>query len=179
MTVGVLRKFGFKRNWIYEIIVTTTSSDGSVNSAPMGVWTSDLKSVKIKVYKKSKTLENILETAVFLVSFPEDVELFHKTLSSKKLSYVKTKKGRSIKGLNYIELKVTGRKKLKDAFEFKASVISHKINHKFSLYNRAEALTLEYLIKKTKPKVKRKELLEIKRVVNKVAPKSIYSKIVK
>lgn len=179
MPKSVLEKLGFRRGWIYETVLTTQSRRGSMNSAPMGVWTSDMKSINIKAYKNSKTLENLLENNFFVINFPNCVQLFHDALSSKKPRYVKTKYGRAVPGLSFLEMKTTGSRKLKDAVEFNASVVGHKIKNKVRLFNRAEYLTIEYLIKKTKPNVNKKELLEYRRIVSKVAPNSVYSELVK
>jgi len=175
---SILQKLGFRKNWIYEV-VATTSSGGSVNSAPIGIWTPDLQSIRFKLYKKSKTPANIIKNKKLVVNFPEDVKLFNDALSSKKLRYVKTARGlHAISGLNYLELKVESKKDFKDSVEFNASVIDSKIIGEIRLFNRAELLVLEYLIKKTKPGVKPGELGEYRRIVNKTAPKSIYCELV-
>jgi len=151
----------------------------AVNSTPLGVWTPDLQSIRFNLYKKSRTLANILKNKALVISFPEDVKLFSDVLASKKLNYIKTASGlHAISGLNYLELTVESKKDLKDSVEFNASVFGSKIMMEIRLFNRAEFLVLEYLIKKTKPGVKPGELEEYRRIINKTAPKSIYCELV-
>jgi hypothetical protein len=178
MAEGVLRKFGFRKGWIYETVVTTCSKDGVPNSAPMGVWTKDYKTVVMKVYKEHKTFRNLMVNGFFVINFPDNVTVFHDVLSGKKPKYSKTKKCFSISGLSYIELKVIGMREVDNAILFKASIIGHKVRKRVRLFNRAEALALEYLIEKTRPRKNKKLLLDYKRTVSKVAPKSTYAKIV-
>lgn len=179
MTVGILRSLGFRRNWIYEVIVTTKTPDGRPHSAPMGVFTEDLRTLKLRVYKKTKTCRNLMACGFFTVSLPDGVLAFKKALSHAGLKHVKTKTGYRIAGGSFLEMEITGRKKREDVVEFRARIISYRVGRNQRLFNRAEALTLEYLIKKTKPHARKNELSEIRRVVNKVAPKSIYCRIVK
>jgi hypothetical protein len=174
---SVLAKIGFKRNWIYETIATTCSGS-RVNSAPVGVWTTDLHAVKFKLYKKTRTFRNISQNGFLAVSFPDAVEVFHDALYAKNLKYAKTKNGnQSIAGLSYLELKIASKKDLGYAVEFKAFIVCHNLKKNIRLFNRAEFLALEYLIKKTKPKSNTRGLAEYRRVIKKVAPNSPYTKI--
>ena len=180
MGESVLKRLGFQKNWIYEVIVTTQSASGTqypAHSAPVGVWTPDLKSVKFKLYP-SKTLRNLAGNPVLTVSFPSGVQAFQDASKSKKLKYARTKFGYSLAGLSFIELKITGARKTGEAVEFTASVTGSRLKKDTRLFNRAEYMTLEYLIKKTKPNAAEKELEEYRRVISKVAPESIYTKIV-
>jgi hypothetical protein len=63
------------------------------------------------------------------------------------------------------------------AVEFKAFIVCHNLKKNIRLFNRAEFLALEYLIKKTKPKSNTRGLAEYRRVIKKVAPNSPYTKI--
>lgn len=175
---SILQKLGFRKNWIYEVIATTHHGN-TVNSAPIGVWTADFHLLRFRLYKKSKTFSNLLKAGKLVVNFPEDVKVFHDALASKKLEYIKTVKGlHAISGLNFLELKIEGKKDLKDSVEFNASIIGSKISKDIRLFNRAEHLVLEYLIKKTKPKTGDRELSEIRRIVNQISPKSLYCELV-
>jgi hypothetical protein len=174
--MSVLRRLGFRKFWIYEVIATT-SNKGVVNSAPMGAWTKDFKTISIRVYRDSKTFRNITENRCVTLSLPEKVETFEKTLK-RRVGHSKTRQGYCISGLSFIDLKLKSVTLLKDSAVVKARITGSRIRKKVRLFNRAEYLTLEYLIKKTKPKVKKKNLEELRRVVNKVAPKSVYSRIV-
>jgi hypothetical protein len=168
MSDSVLRKLGFQRDWIYEVIATTKSKSGMAHAAPIGVWTPDFKTLKFRLYP-SETLRNILETSNLTINFPSGVQAFHQALISKKTNPGQRKDG--------LKLSVIRAEKTGDSLEFTTAIKAGKIRKNARLFNRAEYLTLEYLIKKTKPDASKKELGEIRRVINKVAPKSIYGKI--
>ena len=178
MSDGVLRKLGLRKNWIYETIVTTHSRS-SINSAPVGIWTKDLKSLNLKLYKRSTTFKNIIKNGFFVINFPSNLGAFYDALSSKKLKYIKTRGGGyALPRLSFLEMMVKSTKSMGDAVEFKAYITRYRIKENTRFFNRAQYLTLEYLIKKTKPKPNKKELAEYRSVVNKVAPKSIYIRMV-
>lgn len=179
MPASILGRLGFRRNWVYEVVVTTKSPSGIPHSAPMGVFTVDLRTLRLRVYRNARTCRNLLSNGFFTVSLPDSVLAFKKALSHAGLRHVKTKRSYRIAGLGFLEMEITNRRRLRDFVEFKAKVISHRVREGQRLFNRADALALEYLIKKTKPKASREELMEIRRVVNKVAPNSIYSRIVR
>lgn len=179
MPASIIRRLGFRKNWVYEVIVTTTNPNGRPHSAPMGVLSGDFKALTLIAYKKTRTCSNLLSNGFYSVSLPDSVLAFHKALSDKKQGCVKTKNGFRLVGLGYVELKVTAMKDAGDVVEYTASVLNGRVREGQRLFNRAEMLALEYLIKKTKPHAGQKELVELRRVVNKVAPKSIYGRIVK
>ena len=66
------------KNWVYETIVTTP--DKQPHSAPIGISTPDHKKIVLKLYKTSKTYENIAKSRVFVVNFVGDVELFYRAI---------------------------------------------------------------------------------------------------
>jgi hypothetical protein len=179
MPASLIGRLGFRRDWVYEIIVTSNAPGGRPHSAPMGVLSRDLRTLTIIAYKKTRTCRNLLSNGFFTVSLPDSVLEFQKALMDNKQRYVKTKTGYRLTGLGYMKLKVTAMKDAGDVVEFTASVLNGRVQEGQRLFNRAEMLALEYLIRKTKPHAGRNELSEIRRVVNKVAPKSIYAGIVK
>ncbi|MDD5111456.1 MAG: DUF447 family protein [Candidatus Altiarchaeota archaeon] len=179
MPKTILETLGFRRNWVYETIVASHPKKGLASAAPMGVWTGDLRRVKLKIYNGSKTLANITASGAFTVNFPKDVRLFHRALASKRLPLIKTPSGlHAVKDHSRLELQANDMKKAGNAVIVTAEITGHRILKNTRLFNRAEALTLEYLISKTKPNVKANELAEYRRAIRKVAPKSEYAMIV-
>jgi hypothetical protein len=67
------------RRVIIETIVTTTSADGAINCAPMGVeWDPDATetAIVLKPFLETATYRNILATGVAVVNIIDDVRVF-------------------------------------------------------------------------------------------------------
>ncbi|MBA3477353.1 MAG: DUF447 family protein [Lautropia sp.] len=60
---------------IHETVVTTTSPDGVVHVAPMGV-TMTPQTILLKPFRPSVTLDNILASRTAVVNFTTDVRIF-------------------------------------------------------------------------------------------------------
>jgi len=60
---------------IYEVIVTTLSSEQSLHIAPMGIRRDD-DHVYISPFKPSTTLDNLLSTRVAVINYVKDVRVF-------------------------------------------------------------------------------------------------------
>lgn len=60
---------------IHETVVTTTSLDGIVHVAPMGV-TMTRETILLKPFRPSVTLDNVLATQSAVVNFTSDVRIF-------------------------------------------------------------------------------------------------------
>jgi len=60
---------------IHETVVTTTSAEGVVHVAPMGV-TMTPETVLLKPFRPSVTLDNVLSTGTAIVNFTTDVRIF-------------------------------------------------------------------------------------------------------
>jgi hypothetical protein len=60
---------------IHETVVTTTSPEGVVHVAPMGI-TATAQTVLLKPFRPSVTLDNILATQTAVVNFTTDVRIF-------------------------------------------------------------------------------------------------------
>jgi len=181
MNEKVLKKMGLGKNWIYETIVTT-SDEKKDNAAPMGIWTKDFFSIEIEIYKNSKTFKNILATNELVVNFVDDPMIFYDSLyANDRLKYKKAKKvcAPVLREANtWLELKVKGKREWKKTIKISAEIVSHTLDKRIMLLNRAKYMTLESLIKATKVPVKTKEIEENLRVIRKVAPNSEYKKIV-
>jgi len=172
-----LKKLGLKKNWIYEVVVTTGKS-----AAPMGFWTPDFERVMLRVYKTSGTYRNILHERKFAINFVEDVAVFYYSLFKKeKLRFKKIKNSDAPVLANvksWILLEAVDVHDLGDSVEITAKIKKSKISKNTRLINRAEFLALECMIKATKRGAKKPEILEYCEKIKKVAPKSEYEKIV-
>jgi hypothetical protein len=60
---------------IHETVITTTSPDGIVHVAPMGV-TMTRETILLKPFRPSVTLDNVLATQSAVINFTTDVRIF-------------------------------------------------------------------------------------------------------
>lgn len=172
--VGVLKEMGFRKAWIYEVIVTTADS-----LAPMGIWTDDFKTVDMDVYKTSKTHDSVIREGRFVVNFVDDISLFYDAVSKKaEREREITEKIPTLKHASgYLELEVVNVERLENRSRISSRILSYYIKSDIRLINRAESLALECLIGFTKnPNVE--DLKEYLRVIKKVAPGSKYERLV-
>ena len=176
MTSNLLKKLNFKRNWIYEVIVTT-NGDGR-NAAPMGIFTPDFEHICLNIYKSSETCRNILNSKIFVVNFVDDIELFYSASLDNDPGYVEN--SLVLSGASgYLELEVAGIDGLDGVTKVSSRIINCDSNGEIYLLNRAKFLALECLITSTKPIIAKKQILEYYRVIKKIAPDSMYETIVK
>ncbi len=157
-----LSRIGFKRNWIYEVVVSARG-----HAAPMGVWTPDFRRIKLKAYKTSQTGRLIKKSGQFAVHFPSGVDSFQRALKSKKIAG----------GCSRLSCRVVDVKEDSRSFVFTAKVFDCKIKKPVFLFNRASSLALECLIESTKPKPRRKLIREYHETIKKVAPGSVYKRV--
>lgn len=68
---------------IQETIVTTTSLNGQVHIAPMGIHV-ECDGFSILPFRPSQTLENILETGVAVINYCDDVRIFAGCLTGRR-----------------------------------------------------------------------------------------------
>lgn len=180
-----LEKLGMKRNWIYEVIVSTFQNKDP-HSAPIGVWTENFTELNMNIYKKSRTLGNIINQKEFAANFVSDISIFYKSLFAKnEVTYINSKQINApvIKNSSAIvELKLKEITEKKNRFQIEAHVINIQIMGDIKLVNRAESLVLESLILVTRipffaeGEIK-KALKENFRVIKKVAPDSKFQNI--
>ncbi len=74
-----LEKLGFRKDMIFEGIVSTYSHEGRPNAAPMGITSEDLKHVIISPFKGTQTYENMKYTRCAVVNFLADPTTFYQT----------------------------------------------------------------------------------------------------
>ena len=180
-----LKEIGMKKNWIYEVIVSTFYAK-TPHAAPMGIWSEDFDTLNMAIYKDSKTLENIIKEKEFTVNFVDDITIFYESLFNKgKIAFKQLKQLNSpvIKGASAII--VCGVKHIEEKenrFHISAEIVDILIWDEIKLVNRAEGLVLESLILATRlphfPGQRVEDTLkENFRVIAKVAPDSNYQHI--
>lgn len=163
-----------RKNWIYEVIITT-SLNNCINSAPMGISTSDFRTIKMNVYKASKTYKNLIRTKKFTVNFADDASVFFKSLKTNRIKTTNS----------YLTCRVTKIKHLPEGAEIYGKIVDYNICGKTELINRANYLVIESLIRFTKIpfskslKSLKEDISENYRVIQKVAPRSKYDTIMK
>ena len=75
-----LASVGMEKGKQYETIITTTSCDDIKNAAPIGVICAGQDNVLNRIFKGSRTLENIISKREFIVNITHNPEVF--TLST-------------------------------------------------------------------------------------------------
>ncbi|MCC7553508.1 MAG: DUF447 family protein [Methanobacteriaceae archaeon] len=75
-----LTSIGIKKGLKYEVIITTKNQDNSFNAAPFGIISKKNNEIICKIFKTSKTLQNIINNKNFIVNITYDPILF--TLST-------------------------------------------------------------------------------------------------
>jgi hypothetical protein len=177
-----LEEIGMKKNWIYEVIISTFHVRVP-HAAPMGIWSEDFDTLNMAIYKDSKTLENIIKEKEFTVNFVDDMTIFYGSLFDKaRIAYKQSKQINApvIKDSSaIIECKVKHIAKKENRFHIRAEILDIRIWDQIKLINRAEGLVLESLILATRLPhfpVRRIEetLKENFRVIGKVSPDSTY-----
>jgi hypothetical protein len=174
-----------KNNWIYEVIVSTLHVRVP-HAAPMGVWSEDLDTLNLAIYRGSKTLENIKKNKEFAVNIVNDIKTFYESLFNKEnIAYAPSNQINApiiSDASAIIESKVTHIAQKENRFHIKAEIVDIRIWNKIILVNRAESLVLESLILATRlhhfPDRKIEEILkENFRVIAKVAPDSMFEHV--
>jgi hypothetical protein len=188
----VLEALGFRKDWIYETIISTYSG-AKAHSAPMGVSTPDHSSLVAEIYKSSETCANMLSRKVFSVNLSSDISLFYDS-SYKKEALVY---GRAdmidapilAQADVSLEVCVAGSVDLGDRIRFTGRIAGYSSGKEpgsVRLINRGDALALEALIAASKipdasaeeKEFLSKEIKRISRVVSRVSPGSQAEKLV-
>jgi hypothetical protein len=187
----VLEALGFRKDWIYETIISTYSG-AKPHSAPMGVSTPDRAFLAAEIYKTSETCANILSKKIFCVNLSSDISLFHDSAYKKgTLVYGRADKIEApiiAQADASLEISVLESVDLGDRIRFIGNVVNYSARKEFAsikLVNRGEALALEALIALTKiphstseeKESLEKEIRRISRVVSRVAPGSPAEKL--
>jgi hypothetical protein len=177
-----LKEIGMKKNWIYEVIVSTFYA-GTPHAAPMGIWSEDFDTLNMAIYKDSKTLENIIKEKEFAANFVDDITIFYESLFNKgKIAFKQLKQINTpvIKDSSaIIECKVKHIKKKENRFHISAEIVDLRIWDEIKLINRAEGLVIESLVLASRlphfPGRRNEDTLkENFRIIGKVAPDSTY-----
>ncbi len=71
-----LSTIGMEKGRQYETIITTKNEDGSRNAAPIGVICASEDKIINRIFKGSRTLENIIREKEFIVNITHDPEIF-------------------------------------------------------------------------------------------------------
>ncbi|WP_299522750.1 DUF447 domain-containing protein [uncultured Methanobrevibacter sp.] len=184
-----LSSVGMEKGRQYETIITTISSEGKKNAAPIGVICTGKDTVICRIFKGSTTLENIISQREFIVNITENPQLF--TLATiDNIPENNFDENNSIKNIeSYFKCEVKDLieaikksdpvKKDSEAIVIKAKVTEHVINKNIKAINRAMGLLIETLVNFTRIDIvddKQKEYYlgrfqEAKRVINKVGSK--------
>jgi len=180
-----LESLGMKKNWLYEIVVSSYSGQ-TANFAPFGVRTIDYKNIIIEMYKGSATLKNILGLGEFAVNVVDDPIIFYNALyCMKKMHFSSAKMITApvvVDSPATIEVRLKETEEREKSYILKAEVLHIDFRQKSQLTNRAKSLALESLILSTRKtlfpeKEMERMLRENYRVVKKVAPESEYEKM--
>lgn len=184
-----LASIGMEKGKQYETIITTTNSDNTRNAAPIGVLYGGEDIIICRIFKGSKTLDNILRQKEFTVNICRNPELFTTSLLG-NLPQDYFSEDNSIKDIEaYFKCEAISFKeavkqsdpikKSGEAIVFKSKVKELVKNKEIKAYNRAFDYVVESLANLTRFDIVDdetrefyiKQFREAKRVVNKVGYK--------
>ena len=139
-----LKKIGMKKDWIYEVIVSTYHDNNHPHSAPLGVWTDNFDTLAMEIYKNSKTLKNIMRVREFAVNLVSDVMIFYESLFDKaRVAYEHSTRINApvIKNVpSVIEFRLKDIKEQENSFHIESTPTHIQINDTIKLINRAQPL---------------------------------------
>lgn len=182
-----LSYFGFRKGWVYEGIISSENEDDSTNNAPMGFFTSDLKTITLRPYKNTNTYKNVVRTKTCDLHMPEinekNIRLFYNFIWNKRTKTRKLSKNSS----GYLILKVE--RVESDARNNARSVIVCSIERvvgKVFLFSRAPFLAFECVVKASKLGFGLEQDAFLREIIKnnfetikRIAPNSEYEKIAK
>ena len=184
-----LSSIGMEKGKQYETIITTHNSEGAQNAAPIGVICSGPDRVLCRIFKGSRTLDNICSQKEFVVTITHDPELFYiSTLGNLPESYFS--KNDSIKNVDaYFKCEVTSLKEAVkrsdpiksngEAIIIKANAVELVIKRDIKAFNRGFGHVIESLsnysrfdlVDEAKKQDYIKSFREARRVVRKIGYK--------
>lgn len=185
--MNTLQQLGIKKNWLYEIIISTYGPTTS-HAAPFGIKSSDLEYITIEMYKGSKTLENVLANGEFVLNLVDNLTFFYQALyAGEKINFSPSQKINTpvmADSPSSIEMLVKTAVTEKQRVIIKAEAVHIRNPKKIKLINRAKGLFMESLILSTRslflPKIEfDKSMQENYRVIKKVSPGSKYEAMMK
>lgn len=184
-----LSLIGMEKGRQYETIITTRNDDGSKNAAPIGVICAGNDKIINRIFKGSRTLENIIREREFTVNITHDPELFTTPIIG-KLPQDSFNEDYSLKSIEaYFKCEVISLteaikqsdpiKKKDEAIVIKSRVSELTINRKTKALNRGFGYVVESLDNLTrfdkadsdKKEEYLKQFKEARRVVLKVGRK--------
>lgn len=184
-----LSLIGMEKGRQYETIITTRNDDGSKNAAPIGVICAGNDKIINRIFKGSRTLENIMREREFTVNITHDPELFTTPIIG-KLPQDSFNEDYSLKSIEaYFKCEVISLteaikqsdpiKKKDEAIVIKSRVSELTINRKTKALNRGFGYVIESLDNLTrfdkadsdKKEEYLKQFKEARRVVLKVGRK--------
>ena len=136
--------------YVRETLVTTKNHDQSIKVSPLGVYIDD-KTLKLRPFKPSKSLENIIRNGSGVINYVDDVRIFASCITNRKIqiNFEKVSKidcSRIENAISHTEFVV---KDIKDHNE-RPTIICNPINeetHKmFYGFNRAKSAIIELCI---------------------------------
>lgn len=199
-----LFKLGFEKNSIVEAIVSTFDEMKNPHAAPMGVRTEDMSSIILMVYKTSQTYKNLMKKKIGVVNITSNPSIFHQTLfkdlnQDGKLPekwFSKASKVEAPYMLNAeasIEIRIINVDEMDEKVKMLCKIENILFNDRkvIQVYSRANSAVIESLIHASRieiylaagKNVEVKKLIELinhyDEIVNKVAPDSSYTNIMK
>lgn len=158
----MLRKLGLKPNWVYEVLMET----GGIHRTPMGIWTEDFGSFIIDVYWDSCTYNNLKSFGLGTIYFIEDPRYFVETKDADYFARADFKVIESLPG---------------NPSRFVCKVLELDVSREGKPINRARGMFLEYLVDRSRRRIDdsaRQRSKYYKKTIQKVAPDSVYAKLV-
>jgi len=131
---------------IHETVVTTVSSEGRVHVAPMGL-VADARTILLKPFKPSVTLDNVLASGSAVVNFTTDVRIFAGCVTGRKewptLPAEVVNGARLVSSLAHCELRLLEHRDDPQRPELLMQRV-HEVRHAdFQGFNRAQSAVLE------------------------------------
>lgn len=185
-----LSEIGMEKGCQYETIITTHDNSGNLNASPFGVICRGPDKVMCRIFKGSRTLENIISQQEFTVNITQDPLLFTWSLLD-NLQNDDFDENLSLKDVDcYFECRVTDLieavkksdpiKNDSEAIVIKAEVAKLVVNTPVKVYNRAFSLVVESLVHFSRIDIADdiqkekyfKRIAEARRVIKKVGSKS-------
>jgi hypothetical protein len=158
----MLEKLGLRQNWVYEVLMET----GGLHRAPIGIWTEDFETFIADIYKDSSTFSNLMSAGIGTVYFIEDPRYFVETRDAEYFARADFKVVEKLPG---------------NPTRFVYKVLKLDILREGQPINRAQGMFLEYLVDRSRRRIDesaKKRYEYYKRTIKKVAPGSVYDKLV-
>lgn len=197
----LISKLGIERNHVVETILSTRKEDGQPNAAPMGISLEE-NNIIVRPYKSTLTYRNLKSERCGIANITSDPSLYYRTVfkdvnPSRQLppqmfeEGIKVRAPRIVNACGYLELSVAS---LDDSqnrtrFVMKIEHASAKELNNYKAYSRAHHAVMESIIHTTRLKVylkkgdhnKTEDLIKLvahyQSIVEKIAPKSVYSEM--